>query len=136
MGEFARIPDVEALLVNALLAHATVAAMVSTKVSTELPTTFPDGKRLKLSRIGGTPVDEDTEYLDRPLIQLEGFGATKADAFDVTAAAMTALLSFAGKTYTEGTVTKVLRLSGPAYAQDPDTETPRYLLTVAVYVHA
>lgn len=136
MSETSRIPDVEALLTAAMNADADLAALVGGKISWELPSTFPDGRRIRMNRAGGSPVDEDTEYLDRPVVQIEAFGADKGEAFDVAAEAMAAILKLAGRTFPEGVVTKAARLSGPTWAPEPDTGTARYLLSVALIVHA
>lgn len=135
MPRVGRIPDVEALAVNALAADVELDALIAGRISTELPSSFPDGPRIRLTRAGGNPVDEDTERLDRPVVQIEAFGDDQGAAFDTVSEAMRALLELAGGTFPEGVVTKVVRLSGPVWSPDPETSTPRYLLSAALYVH-
>lgn len=131
------IPDVEALTIDALKADAALTTLLGgTKISSDLTTGFPDGKRVALHRAGGAAADTKTEYLDRPVLQLECYGATKAEAFDVAAETLRALLDMQGGTYARGVVGTVQRLTGPAWAPEPDTVTPRYLMSVALHVHA
>jgi hypothetical protein len=130
------IPDVEALTVDALKADTTLSTATGGRISTDLPATFPDGKRVALHRAGGSAADAKTEYLDRPVLQIECYGPTKADAFDCAAETIRALLDMQGGSYNRGVVGQVQRLTGPAWSPEPDGLYPRYLLSVAMHVHA
>lgn len=129
------IPDVEKLVVAALLEDPDLASVVGTKVSTELPEAFPDGQRVRLWRVGGTPADASPEWIDRPLLQVEGYGATKEEAFETISEAIEALHRLAGAALPGAVVTRVQRVTGPAWSNDPTTDTPRYLLGVVLYLH-
>lgn len=133
MPETRNLVDVERLLVAALRADAELAAIVDTRVSTELPGSFVADQRLKLSRVGGSDLD-GAGYLDRALVQLDAYGATKGEAFEVAATALAALFRARGA-HAGAVLTRVERVSGPAWSPDPETDIPRYLATVAVTVH-
>ena len=141
MPDVRPLVDVEGLLVDYLEQDAGLGALVggvgdAARVSTELPAGFVPEGRVKLVRIGGTPSGTDAaEHLDRAVVQLDGFGATKADAFDVIRAALVALRRAPSAAHVDAVVTSVDRISGPTWSPDPETDAPRYLLTVAVTVH-
>lgn len=136
MPERRPLPNIEKLVLDALFADAAAVAVFGDRMGAELPDTFPDGQRLRVWRVGGSPVDEEPEHLDRPLLQVEAYGETKEDAYASMAAGLDALLGLAGQAVPGAVITKVQRVSGPSWSRDPTTNTPRYLAAVAVYVHA
>lgn len=136
MTDFRPLPDVEALTIGYLLADVDVTALADDRIEPELPVSFPDGARVRILRVGGAPVDAGTERLDRPLLQIETYGTTKAEAWDLTAVVLMALQRMADAAHAGAVVTACDRVTGPRWAPDPSTDTPRYLTDVAVYVHA
>lgn len=129
------IPDAEALTVAHLLGDDLVTALAGDRIGAELPSSFPDGQRIRVQRAGGGPVDDDTERLDRALVQLETFGATKADAFDLTVVVLDSLQRMTRATFPGAVVTATQRVTGPRWAPDPPTDTPRYITDVILYAH-
>lgn len=134
MPDLRDLVDVEKLLVAVLRADAAVGALVAARVSTELPSSFGLEERLRLVRVGGTSLDGDSAYLDRALVDLHAFGASKRTAFVVARTSLSALSRAVG-THPGAVVSRVERVSGPAWSPDPETDVPRYLTTVAVTVH-
>lgn len=135
MPEISELVDVEALLVAHLSSDAGVTAIAGDRVSTELPAGFEPEARIQLFRVGGAPLDQVTHHLDRAVVQLNVYGASKASAFDAAREALAGLLRARSAAHPLGAVTHVERLTGPTWSPDPATDTPRYLLTVAITVH-
>jgi hypothetical protein len=137
MPELRLLPDVESLLVTYLKADAGIAALVDQRVSTELPASFAPEGRVQLFRTGGVPDNDDIPgHLDRPSIQVNAYGETKAEAYDVAAETIRALLQAPAATHTGAVITKATRILGPTWSPDPETDTPRYLLGFTFAVHA
>lgn len=136
MPERRSLPDIEGLVLDALLADPNLVPIFGDRISTELPDTFPDGQRLRFWRASGTPADEEPEHIDRPLLQVEGYGETKEEAFASITAGLDALFELPATALPGAVVTRVQRVTGPSWSPDPTTNTPRYLLGVVLYVHA
>jgi hypothetical protein len=136
----AALLDVEAFLVARLKADAgALHALVGDRISTELPKSFPGHgeKRLQLFRVGGVPDPGDGPgHLDRPSVQLNAYGTTKAEAFDVAQAALGVVLELEGTAADGIVVTRAFRNLGPTWSPDPAAGAPRYLLGVILNVHA
>ncbi len=130
------VVDIEATLVAYLKADAAVAALVGTRVSTELPAGFTAEARVRLFRVGGAPSPDDPAgYLDRPSVQFDCYGATREQAWDVAAATLRAALEAPAATHTGVVITGTRRTLGPTWQPDPDTDIPRYLLTAVLWTH-
>jgi hypothetical protein len=129
------LPDVEALAVGQLLEDPMVSALADDRVGVDLPASFPDGQRVRLMRVGGTPVDAETEHLDRALVQVETFGSTKEEAFDLTLVVIDSLKAMPAAQFDGAVVTLVSRVTGPRWSPDPPTDTPRYITDVVLYAH-
>lgn len=139
MPETRNLVDVEKLFVAYLENDAGLGPLVggagdSARVSTELPRGFAGEARVRLLRVGGTELDQ-IGHLDRALVQIEGYGPTKAAAFAVAAEALRAVKQAPGAEHAGAVVTLVERVSGPSWSPDPPTGHPRYLTTVAATVH-
>lgn len=134
MAEFADLVDVEAVLLAFVAVDADVVAL-GAGVSAELPSDFPgDGEAFaQVFRVGGNDVANG--YVDRSLVQVNGYGSTRPEAFDVTRAAVRALMRATTATHSGAVVSDVLRLSGPTWSPDPITDAPRYVVSLAVTVH-
>lgn len=140
MPDSRMLVDVEALLVSHLLLDVDLGALVGGpgaggRISTELPPEFADEDRVKVSRISGTEDDGEAGYLDRAIVQLDAYGATKEAAFAVVRQVFRATRAARSSVHAGAVVTAVERVSGPSWSPDPDTARPRYLLTVALTVH-
>lgn len=127
--------DAEKLLVEYLKGVSELDGLVSDKISTKLPKEFTPEKRLRLFRVGGTPDPSlAVPWIDRPRMQLESYGSTKGEAFEVSQVAMDAIYQMPG-TYEGAVVTAVTPDLGLQWRPDPHTEAPRYLWGVVLYVH-
>ncbi|MGH9001914.1 MAG: hypothetical protein ACRDYV_02180 [Acidimicrobiia bacterium] len=134
MAELYAPVDTETLVVDYL---GTVDALDGVGISTELPRDWTAGDRhVRLSRIGGIPAD-NVGHLDRARIQVEAFGATGEDAFAIAGEALLALRLLPGSAfvYAGAVVTAVDQDLGLASLPDPETDAPRYLFGVVLYVH-
>lgn len=129
------LPDVEAFAVGHLLEDSMVSALTDDRVGVDLPASFPDGQRVRLMRVGGTPVDAETEHLDRALVQVETFGSSKTEAFDLTLVVLDSLKAMPAALFDGAVVTLVSRVTGPRWSPDPPTATPRYITDVVLYAH-
>ncbi len=123
--------DVEALVVNALLDDAGVAALVSDRVYTDLPAQ-PRWPLVVVTRIGG--LTDPLGHIDSALVQVEGWAKDRETAFDVTADALSALLAIRG-VFTEGVVTGAAPFTGIGYLPDAPSTTPRYVFRLTLYAH-
>ena len=137
-----RLVDIEALAVDHLEQDAELAALIggtgnAARVSTELPASHRFETRVQVFAATASEVDPATHHLDRPVLQVAGFGATKGEAFEVCAEAVRALLEAPAGSHTGAVVTAAERITGPAWAPDDTTRppTPRYLASVALTVH-
>lgn len=137
-----KLVDVEALAVAYLEQDDDLGALVggtgdAARISTELPAGFRPEGRLQVFAATSSELDAATHYLDRAVLQVNGYGATKAEAFDVTAEAIRALLEAPQAEHAGAVVTAAARLTGPAWNPDATTNppTPRYLASVALTVH-
>lgn len=135
MPDIRDLADIETILVTALEADVDLAELAEGRISTRLPSDFAPEARVRIFRAGGTPVDPDTGHIDRALIQLEGYGETDTEAFDVTARAITALMLLAGTTQAGAVITAVHRVSGPTWRPDPPTDIAGYLTQMVIYAH-
>lgn len=127
-------PDVEAVLVAYLLDRAELAASagrISTVLASELPA-------IRLGVISMTT--PTARRLDASSVQVEAWAADRIAARDLAAAARAVLLDdtatgpvgvWAGL----GVITAVEEGLGLRPLPDPETETPRWVFTVAVYAH-
>ncbi len=127
--------DVEALLGNYLRADPDVTALAGTGVSPELPPELDSElPYLQLWRLPGSTVTDETQHLERSRVQFASWAVDRADALDLARAACAALRDATGS-YSEGIVTGVELETTPYWSPDPDTDTPRYLWTAALFVH-
>lgn len=129
--------DVEALLVAHLDDDVALSALVADNdVASELPSDFPPEGRpfVQVFRASATTVDPETGHIERVVVQVNGYGATKANAWDVIAETYRSILEATG-THAAGVVTATVRLTGPTWSPDPITDAARYTSSFAVTVH-
>ncbi len=106
-------------------------------ISTELPRSWVAGDRhVRLTRIGGLPVDA-VGHLDRARLQIDAFGADGEDAHAIAGQVLLAFrrLPASAFTYPGAVVTGAAQDLGLSGSPDPDTDAPRYLFGVVLYVH-
>jgi hypothetical protein len=123
--------DAELLTVNYLRARTEISALVSTRVTTELPPapTFP---ALVVSRIGG--ISDYPGWIDVGRLQFDAWGTTKATASALARTALAALREMPGS-HALGVVTRVAQDLGLTWAPDETTDQPRYLFGCVVHLH-
>jgi len=129
------IPDVEAAVVGYLLNNEAVteALGAENRVSTELPrnAALP---RLRVTLSGGTIAVQRHLYASR--LTIEAWAEDKATAFQAITVALAELeTGLTAAQVQEGVVTSCDLDSGLLWAPDQDTELPRYLGSVQVYIH-
>lgn len=128
------LPDTEALLIEYLLAHASVAALVGSRVSTELPAspTFPC---LTMTLVSGSEIVR--QHFDESLVQLSAWADTKVSASLLIRTARAAMLEAPDAEHDRGVVTAVRTLVAPRWFPDDSVvpPRPRYLSDLGVFVH-
>jgi len=128
-----RLPDVEAMLVEHLNSAPGVTELAGAgKVSTEMPAD-PQLPRIRVTLTGGSP--QIPGWLHAPRVNLEAFAETKAEAFDLIAAAVEAAEALTD-TIAGGMVINLCEQeTGLSWSPDPFTDTPRYLVGLVLFVH-
>lgn len=132
--------NVEALVVEYLSSSARVLAQVDEdRVATELPGNA-ELPFLKVDLLPGSSSTPQTARLARARVQLSAWGPAGAGgkllAWELIAAAFADLLEAPDATHTFGVVTGADAEVMPYWSPDPETDDPRYLAVVALYVHA
>lgn len=126
------LPDAERLVADYLRGHADVAALVTTRVSTELPPQ-PVYPLVTLSRIGGVPAIPN--YLDNPRIEIYCWATGRQAARTLAATVQAAMFQIVG-VRPLGTVTGAVEDGlGPRWDPDTRTNVPRYTLLFELYIH-
>lgn len=128
------LPDTEALTVAYLTSHASVAALVGSRVSTELPAE-PIFPCLTVALITGTEVVR--EHFDQALVQALAWADTKVAANLLIRTARAALLAMPDADHDRGVVTAVRTLVGPRWFPDDSVSPPqpRYHADFGVWLH-
>lgn len=80
-------------------------------------------------RVGGPRRDLVT---DEATVTVEAWAATEQDAHDLAQLARAALHTLAGRKHDDITVYKVGEFAGPASLPDPESDQPRYTLTMTI----
>lgn len=93
---------------------------------------------VRLTRIGGTPVDH-LGHLDRCRLQVEAFAGDDLEAYAIAARALAELRTLEGQKVevggARGVVTAVEQDLGLRRQPDPITDAPRYLFGAVLYGH-
>lgn len=128
------LPDTEALTVDYLLAHTSVAALVGTRVTTELPAE-PIFPCITVSLVANE--ERVRKHFDAALVQVLAWGERKADASLLIRTTRAALHEMPDADHDRGVVTAVVTLAGPRWLPDDSVAPPqpRYHCDVAVYLH-
>lgn len=134
MSDYA-IVDIERLVVQALLDGTLVVAIAGDAIETELEEGFTP-PALQITRLPGIMVDDSTARLERALLQVQAWGTTKAQAFDLAAAAAIELKALTDVDHGDlGVVTETIWQQTPWWNPDGEADTPRYTMTIAVFAH-
>lgn len=124
-------PDAEALA-----SHAIRSTVTGSRVYSSLPKN-PTYPLVTVHRIGGVPAER--HRLDAARIQVDVWGNSKSEAFDLAQQARVALHAMEATTYTTpvaGYVTGVADDLGLIWLPDPVTARDRYVFGVVIYLHA
>jgi len=130
------LPDVEAIVVAYLAAHADVMALCDDRVYTEVPEgpTYPF---ITVFRVGGQPRPQP-RWIDQAHLQIDAWGDDEAysreDTRDLCETAVAALHELNGVTDL-GVITAVEDVLGPRSLPDPETSFPRFEAEVLVTAH-
>lgn len=130
--------DIEALVHDYLVAQADVGALVADRIYTRIPEAAK-WPLIRLTRIGGLPRTLEPLWLDAPVLQVDAWGPLEDDgkvkAQDLGATARAALDAMSDVDHALGVVTGVETIADLQWAPDPETDRPRYLFRVQVFVH-
>lgn len=97
---------------------------VVARVPRERPESF-----LVVHRLGGPRVPP---VIDNPTVGLEAWGKTQDQAWALIQQGRALIWSLQGGTVNGIAVYRVEEFAGPAWLPDPDTDTPRYTVTLSI----
>jgi len=126
--------NVEKVVVGHLLADTALTELLgANRVSTEIPP-GADLPRVRVTLTGGTIPVRGWLYSHR--VTIEGWAENKDDAWEATVLAVASLeRDLDGALVEGGVVSAVDQESGATWVPDPESNLPRYLVTVRVTVH-
>jgi len=134
MPRYNAFPDAEAA-VGWTLRQASIAGA---RVYSSIPTN-PTYPLIVMKRIGGQPAEK--HYMDASRIQVDVWGTSKSEAFDIAQAARVAIHNMAGTTLTTGGgapvnigIAAVDDDLGMMFMQDSITGRDRYIFGIQMYV--
>ena len=128
------LPSPEQVAVAHLKGHASITALVGTRVATQLPAeaTFPF---LTVSLVTGE--EKVADHLDEAILQLDAWGADKAGADLLIRTARAVMRAAPDVAHTRAVVNDVRTVSVPRWS--PDTAVnpprPRYTADVGITLH-
>lgn len=125
------LPDAERIVHDWLAAYTEVAAIVGTRVVSELPAS-PTYPILRLFRLGGIP--PIAYRLDEANIQLEAWADTKSAATNLARVARAALVDLRSHVTAYGVVSDVRDTLGLQWLPDPVTNKPRVVWSQSLRV--
>lgn len=127
------IPDTEAMVSSFLRSRSEVTTLVAQRVFGELPKE-PSYPAVRITRVAGSPVTDTHLSLDAPLLQLDVFGGTKAQARTIAATCM-AVIAELPLTVVDGGYVTGVRFGSLAYQPDDafSPPKPRYRFDVTVF---
>ena len=128
------IPDVEALAIGYLKAHASITPLVGTRVSSVLPAN-PTYPYLQVILVAG--VEKSPGHLDEAYLQVDAWGTTRDEANLLIRTVRAVLLVSPTVTHTRGVVAYARTVSPPRWVPD-DTVTPprpRYTIDLSMSLH-
>lgn len=126
--------DVEALAVDWLKDHASIAALVGTRVATALPAA-PTWPFLTVSLVAGA--EKVADHLDEQYLDLFAWADTKESAKLLIRTARAVMIEARRGAHDRGVVTDVRTVSTPRWLPDglDAPVRPRYVCTMALTVH-
>lgn len=127
MTETIVFPDAALAAVTALR-DGLAALAPSATVGTRVPNPRPDAL-VVVRRIGGA---RRNLVVDSATLSIEAWGVTEEDAHDLAQLARAVLKAAENTNQNSIVIYQVEEFAGPALLPDPDTEQPRYVLTVEI----
>jgi hypothetical protein len=130
MSAYPLFPDAEAVVAGWLRTHVAGPPRVYSSVPAK--PTYP---LVTVSRTGGTPAVR--QYLDAPRVDVNVWGNSKSEAYDLAAACRQALMDMEGKSVTDPVaafVSGVDDVVGITFLPDEVTARDRYVFSVTVYL--
>jgi hypothetical protein len=129
VAELIDFPDIEAILVDVLAAELDVP--VSLQVPRNRPADAP--AFVLVRRLGGI---RTTLVTDDPLVTVEAWAPDRTEAWSLVEQARAVVGSLAGSDRGGVTFYRVSETSGPTNLPDPESEQPRYTVTLLIKVRA
>jgi len=130
MTTYPAFPDAEAVVAAWLRAHVPGPPRVYSSVPAK--PTYP---LVTVARTGGTPAVR--QYLDAPRIDVNVWGNSKSEAYDLSAACRKALMEMEGQRVTDPVAAFVAGVDdviGATFLPDETTARDRYVFSVTVYL--
>lgn len=125
------LPDAEALLSQFLRAQDEISEAIGDRVYTAIPAK-PTWPLIRLTRVAGAPLMSRPRCIDQPLIQIEAYGGSKADAHELVDLACRLIAARIGGIHDDLGVVNGYRFGALSYLPD-DAYTPsrpRYVTDV------
>ena len=135
--ELALLPDVERLVSAFLRADARMVALVGERVYTAFPQQAGNAPLLLVQRVAGEPPFSQPLVVDAAQLQLDAYGGTKLQAFELCATTRATLTELEDAVRPEGVITAV-RFGALRWLPD-ETYTnprPRYVFDVTLTARA
>lgn len=134
MPDTANLIDSEALVIAHLNADTDVTDVVGDNIGTILPPDLPL-PYCQIYKLAGTLVTPETAWLEHVRFNLAAWAATKPAAYEVAATVIRSFLTLPDTVHVLGVVTAAEAELTPFWSPDPSDEGPRYLATLAAYIH-
>lgn len=141
MPEARLVVDVERLvrahlvLDEDLLAELGASSAADAAVMTELDDTYDPTSSKVVQFFRASSTNRAGGHIERPVVQVNGHGPTKAAAWALWVMADLAMRRLPAGAHVGAVVTDVERLTGPEWDPDPPTDGPRYTSSYALTVH-
>lgn len=126
--------DIESTLVGLLKRDLDLRDLVRDGISTELPANFKAQPWVQLWREGGTTTEQIAKRLDQPRLTANCFGATKAEAYQVSRLFLLAMERSVNN-HSNAVITHLDVLIQPYWSREDESDYPRYITLFVVNVH-
>ncbi len=136
MTDLRLLPDAEQMTIAYLVQQPGVAGLVDDRVSADIP---PDAEYPRVQVTLADMEISDHGYFAGAVLDIGAWADSKEDANDVIRTVHAALWEdqedgFVGQRE-EGVVSGVMERVGIQWLPDPETNRPRYIMQMVVYVH-
>ena len=141
MPEARAAVDVVALAVGHVRTTPAVADLLETVsehgVASELGPNYQpaESRRVVIFQVSSTTVERASAHVERVLLQVNSYGRSGPEAWDLWAEVDLALRAMPRTSFDGAVVTAVEKVGGPSQSPDPSTGGDRYTSAFAVTVH-